>query len=170
MTTDRVTAPMTGHREDHARLVVEVVGLPAPQGSKRHVGRGIMVESSAKVKPWREAVKHAALDARSAADPFWEAGAVGMAFRRGQAVSVVVVFSLPRPSSHYGSGTNAQTVKASAPWWPAGRPDVDKLLRSTLDALGEAGVWHDDSQVVQVVGSKVWTCGTPGAHVEVSAL
>ena len=34
-----------------------VHGLPAPQGSKRHVGKGVMVESSKYVKPWREAVK-----------------------------------------------------------------------------------------------------------------
>ena len=30
-----------------------VLGLPAPQGSKRHVGEGRMVESSKRVKPWR---------------------------------------------------------------------------------------------------------------------
>ena len=30
------------------------IRLPAPQGSKKHVGRGILVESSTKVKPWRQ--------------------------------------------------------------------------------------------------------------------
>ena len=30
-----------------------VPGIPAPQGSKRHVGHGVMVESSARVKSWR---------------------------------------------------------------------------------------------------------------------
>ena len=43
-------------------ITIRVYGTPAPQGSKRHVGRGVMVESSKKVKPWREAVKQAALD------------------------------------------------------------------------------------------------------------
>lgn len=33
-----------------------VFGLPAPQGSKRHVGEGRMVESSKRVKPWRRQV------------------------------------------------------------------------------------------------------------------
>jgi len=33
-----------------------VPGKPAPQGSKRHVGRGIMLESSREVGPWRERV------------------------------------------------------------------------------------------------------------------
>ena len=40
-----------------------VHGLPAAQGSKRHVGRGVMVESSKRVKPWRQDVVAAALRA-----------------------------------------------------------------------------------------------------------
>jgi crossover junction endodeoxyribonuclease RusA len=32
-------------------IVFTVPGKPAPQGSKRHVGRGIMVESSNHVAP-----------------------------------------------------------------------------------------------------------------------
>lgn len=164
---------MTGRSESHARsgeLVVDVVGVPAPQGSKRHVGRGVMVESSKRVKPWREAVKQAALDVLQTADVDEPWLQDGYRFGRGQAVTVSVVFSLSRPGSHYGSGRNAQEVKGSAPWWPTGRPDVDKLLRSTLDALGEAGVWHDDSQVVQVATSKVWTTGAAGARIEVRPL
>ena len=31
----------------------EIVAIPRPQGSKRHVGRGIMVESSKHIKNWR---------------------------------------------------------------------------------------------------------------------
>lgn len=34
---------------------------PAPQGSKRHVGKGVMIESCANVKPWRELVAQAAM-------------------------------------------------------------------------------------------------------------
>ena len=49
-------------------LTIKVYGIPGPQGSKKFCGvsksgRGIMVESSAKVKPWREAVKWAAREA-----------------------------------------------------------------------------------------------------------
>ena len=51
-------------------------GLPAPQGSKRfvgmHGGRGVMVESSRRVKPWREIVHAAALAARKGGDPLDE--------------------------------------------------------------------------------------------------
>ena len=30
-------------------IEIKVIGLPAPQGSKRHVGHGVMIESSKKV-------------------------------------------------------------------------------------------------------------------------
>ena len=40
------------------KYVITVEGIEAaPQGSKRHVGRGIMIESSKRVKPWRDAVR-----------------------------------------------------------------------------------------------------------------
>jgi crossover junction endodeoxyribonuclease RusA len=125
-------------------VVVEVVGVPAPQGSKRHVGRGVMVESSKRVKPWREAVKWAVLEQHGAGEPL------------DGALELVITFRLPRPASHYRSGANAHLLRDSAPRWPATRPDVDKLQRSTLDALGEAGVWRDDSQVVRVVATKAY--------------
>jgi Holliday junction resolvase RusA-like endonuclease len=34
---------------------------PAPQGSKTHVGKGVMIESCANVRPWRELVAQAAM-------------------------------------------------------------------------------------------------------------
>lgn len=37
-------------------LAFTVIGTPAPQGSKRHVGGGRMVESSKAVAPWRDSV------------------------------------------------------------------------------------------------------------------
>ena len=45
------------------KITFEVYGQPAPQGSKRHVGGGRMIESSKAVAPWREAVKWAAIEA-----------------------------------------------------------------------------------------------------------
>ena len=81
-------------------LVITVHGTPAPQGSKRHVGRGIMVESSAKVKPWREAVKHAALDAITP----------GTSQEFAAAVLVDVTFRLQRPKGHYRTGKNAHLL------------------------------------------------------------
>lgn len=116
-----------------------VYGTPAPQGSKRHVGNGRMIESSAAVRPWREAVKAAALDARS---PMLHCP-----------VEITAAFYLKRPKSHYGTGRKWLSVKPSSPERPGGKPDLDKLLRSTLDGL--TGVlFADDAQVVTLDGSK----------------
>lgn len=140
------------------RLSFRVYGMPAPQGSKRHVGDGVMVESSKRVKPWRQDVKHAALDAISGRGWQQPAGAVWVA----------ITFRLPRPKGHYGTGRNAGLIKDSAPRRPAVRPDIDKLVRSTLDALTESGAVRDDAQVVSLSTSKFYADGEqPGATVEV---
>lgn len=144
-------------------LVITVHGTPAPQGSKRHVGRGIMVESSKAVKPWREAVKYAAFDA------ICEAESLVTLFG---AIGVNAVFYLARPASHYRTGKNAHELRDAAPRiYVAKRPDIDKLLRSTLDALGEAGCWGDDSQVAIVTSQKRYADDRrPGALIYVWTL
>jgi crossover junction endodeoxyribonuclease RusA len=128
-----------------ATLRFRVVGEPGPQGSKRHVGKGVMVESSAKVKPWRQDVVAAAETA--AAEQDWQAPPV---------VRAVAVFSFRRPKSHYGTGRNAAVLKSTAPHWHNQKPDVDKLCRSTFDALTTAGVIGDDCRIAHVDASKVW--------------
>lgn len=136
------------------RIIVH--GIPAPQGSKRHVGNGVMVESSAKVKPWREAVKWAALEVLRTHEPF-----------RTGPVTTHITFYLPRPQSHYGTGRNATTLKPSAPTHPYRKPDFDKLLRSTLDGLSDAGVWSDDAQSIGGWITKEYADKRPpGADVE----
>ena len=134
-------------------LTFEVRGIPGPQGSKDQFGR----ESSAKVKPWREAVRSEAASALSNTNTPPLVGAV----------AVTVTFFLPRPKAHYG----AKGLKATAPVTCAKRPDVDKLLRSTLDALTSAGVYGDDSQVVSLTGTKMYAGPAPtGAVITVRPL
>ncbi len=148
-----------GRDAENGIVRVEVYGTPAPQGSKRHVGRGIMVESSAKVKPWREAVKAAVLDQTGA----------GAAL--DGTLSVEVVFRLPRPRGHYRTGRNAALLRDGAPAWPGNKPDVDKLLRSTLDALTDVGLWRDDSQVTHLRAVKRYVTegyDAPGASIQVA--
>jgi len=128
-------------------LVITVYGIPAPQGSKRHVGNGVMVESSKKVKPWREDVRAAALQAY--------ANDQGIVLHtRTQPIRVDITFTLPRPKGHYRTGRNAHLLRDNAPQWPATKPDIDKLARSTLDALGSAGIYHDDAQVARLYVTK----------------
>jgi crossover junction endodeoxyribonuclease RusA len=108
-----------------------VPGKPAPQGSKRHVGRGILVESSKEVGPWRERVALCASNAMC-----------GRSLLDG-AVRVRLELTLPRPKS---------APKRSTP--PAvKRPDVDKLARAILDAITGIIV-RDDSQIVDLHATK----------------
>lgn len=122
-------------------MILVVYGTPAPQGSKRFLGvkggRGILVESSKKVKPWREAVKYDALAARHGAPPIDEP------------IYVRMVFTFQRPASHYRTGKNADLLRSGVPHRPCGAPDLSKLARSTEDALTDAGVWRDDARVVE---------------------
>ena len=121
-------------------IELRVYGIPAPQGSKRHVGNGVMIESSKKVKPWRQDVKYAALGLYSG--PIFEGP-----------LRIKIHFIFPRPKSHFGTGRNAGRLKENAPKYVTSRGcgDLEKLIRSTLDALsvssGGASIMRDDSQV-----------------------
>jgi len=131
---------------DH--LVVAVDGRPAPQGSKKHGAHGQMREASPYLAAWRAAVKKAVYVAYAAA----EVSPDVLPLFRG-AIAVNVVFRLPAN----------RRVDAM--------PDLDKLLRSTWDALTAGRIWEDDGRVVSVVASKrhVVDGEATGAHIEVRA-
>lgn len=112
-----------------------VIGTPAPQGSKSFKGvsksgKGIMVESSKAVKPWREAVKWAALEIRRDLPIFINADCF-----RGPVV-LEIWFTFERPKCHAKSAHHITT------------PDGSKLVRATEDAITDAGLWEDDARVV----------------------
>lgn len=139
-------------------ITIEVRGLPATQGSKRHVGGGRMVESSKAVGPWREAVR---AETQRQMEIWDQPPLTGP-------VSLAVVFTLPRPRAHYRTGKYAGQVLDSAPIWPGGRPDLDKLARAVLDGLTMGGAWADDAQVVFLTAQKAY--GTPGCQVKIQQL
>ena len=143
-----------------AALTLRIYGLPGPMGSKRHLGRGVMVESSKKVKPWRSDVMTAVVG--SYQGPLIEAP-----------VSLEVVFLFPRPKGHYGK----RGLRASAPLHliSQGAGDIDKLCRSTLDGIsaGAGGaLLRDDSQVVNLSACKRYCAPgeCPGALLTVIVL
>lgn len=85
-------------------------------------------------------------------------------------VSITMTFYIARPMSHYGTGKNFRTLKASAPMLPTSRRlDLDKLIRTVLDGLTSV-VYDDDTRVVTIVASKLWAGldapGTSGPGVE----
>jgi len=126
----------------HYDLAIVVYGRPAPQGSKRHVGKGAMVESSAHLKPWREAVRSEAVGELER----WRTAFVGpptlLGIERttplgGWPVAARMVFTMAAP-------------KAARPGdRPAVMPDLSKLVRATEDALVDAGVLADDKLIVE---------------------
>lgn len=126
-------------------IEIAVYGAPGPQGSKRHVGQGVMIESSKKVKPWREAVKQAALDLVLVAG---DTGQLTAGFPLDGPLVAEMAFTFARPKGHYRTGRNAHLLRDSAPPYPAVVPDLSKLIRSTEDALTDAGVWADDARLV----------------------
>lgn len=118
-----------------------VEGEPAPQGSKNGFvknGRVVMVESSKKVKPWREAVA-------------WQTKAT-VTEPMTSPVEIALVFHLPRPKS-----VNRK--------WPSVKPDLDKLIRSTFDGLTTGGLYTDDALVIAVSASKQYATDRIGCQI-----
>jgi len=114
-------------------IEVFVPGIPAPQGSKRYVGNGIMIESCKAVKPWRESIR-----TRLVTDD-------GQPIERiDGAVASTLEFILPRPKSTPKKRTPLATKK----------PDLDKLERAVNDAVKSAGVIMDDSCIVRTIKAK----------------
>ena len=115
-----------------------VPGIPKPGGSKRafinrKTGRAIVTEDCKGSKDWRTAVAFAA-------DQAFQEPLTGP-------LAALFEFLVLRPQGHFGTGKNADCVRQSAPPYPAVRPDLTKLIRSTEDAL-KAIAWVDDAQVV----------------------
>lgn len=129
---------------------VWVAGVPAPQGSKRFLGRSArgkvrMVESSDRVAAWRTDVRDKVEGAMDGYNP------------TPAAVALSVRFVFVRPKSHYGTGRNSEILKQSAPRLPmdSNRGDLDKLVRAVLDAM--TGVaFADDGQVAKINAGKEW--------------
>jgi Holliday junction resolvase RusA-like endonuclease len=116
-------------------VVIVAYGLPAPKGSKKAIGTATtkdgrkftrLAEMSRKVVPWQKAVVRAA-QAAYAGPPL------------DGPLAARLVFTMPKPKS-------APRTRRT---WPAVTPDLDKLCRSTLDSLKQAGVVRDDSLFVE---------------------
>lgn len=107
-----------------------------------------MVESSKAVGPWRTVVA-------------WSAAQAHQAAPADGPLAVTVEFVMPRP----------QRLPKRPPTPPhTSKPDTDKLLRAVGDALTGV-VWRDDSQVVDLHGTKRYAelDEQPGAHIRVAA-
>jgi crossover junction endodeoxyribonuclease RusA len=137
-------------------ITFTVAGMaPQPQGSKRHLGNGVMVESCKNLKPWRYLVQQAAINLNhpTITGP----------------VSLSCIFLFPRPKSHY---TAKGTLRPSAPAFHSVKPDGSKCLRSTEDALVDAGLLQDDARIATSTYTKRYCTQneSPGALITIIPL
>jgi crossover junction endodeoxyribonuclease RusA len=121
-----------------------VFGVPAPQGSKRHVGNGRMIEASKYLPAWRKAIE---LECQS----LFEEPMDG-------ALEVELWFYLPRPSS-------------VSRMYPTVIPDTDKLCRAVLDGLTKGEAIVDDSRVIDLHAYKRYSVdGWTGVQVQITEI
>jgi len=121
-----------------------VFGVPAPQGSKRHIGNGRMIEASKYLPAWRKAIE---LECQS----LFEEPMDG-------ALEVELWFYLPKPSS----------VSRE---YPTVMPDTDKLVRGVLDGLTKGAAIVDDKLVVDLHAYKRYSVdGWTGVHITITQI
>jgi hypothetical protein len=145
------------------RLTIVAHGRPAPQGSKELGSAGQLREASPYLPAWRQAVIIGTYEAyrthgiQPASLPLFPTG-----------VPVTV-----EELTFWLAGDQCRTEGTEE---PTGKPDVDKLLRSTLDALGGAAgrnarLFADDSQIVEIKymsKQRAPDYGVTGARITVS--
>lgn len=136
-------------------IATHVAGIPRPKGSMRVVDRqGHMQEDNPRSKPWRQqVVSHLERFTNFGND---EAGG----FPIPGPVEVRLVFMFDRPKS----SKNDHPVTMSV-------GDVDKLSRNILDAMQDAKVYHNDSQVIRLIAEKCYVIDgfdTPGVEIAVT--
>jgi len=120
-----------------------------PQGSKTAYVRGgkaVLVEASRNLKTVR--AQASKLIAQKAMMTNW------VKAEPQQPLEIAIMFGMTRP----------RTVKRA---WHTVKPDLDKLVRFTLDAITQSGtVWHDDAQVITITAAKVYA-DKPFIEIEV---
>jgi crossover junction endodeoxyribonuclease RusA len=125
---------------DGAVVTFTVYGTAQPKGSMRaFIPRGmkfpIVTDSNRNAKSWAQLVAQGASQALTER---------GIASLQVGPMRVTAAFYLPRPKKYHRRGVPVAHLCA---------PDLDKLLRSVLDALTRV-VYHDDSQVVEILALK----------------
>ena len=137
-------------------VTFEVAGTPAPKGSMRAVpiqgGRAALAPGGSdvgreKLKSWNVAV-------REAAAAIWGAELVQPAgpLFVDTPLFVQVVFRVARPASQWHPRGG---LRKSAPAYPLKKPDLDKLVRATMDAM-KGTIYDDDARIVAKIPVKVF--------------
>lgn len=138
------------------RIAFTVWGVPQPKGSARaFVPKGwkrpVITSDNKSLRAWEDVIRAelqrivAEIEPRARAVIF------------GAAISVTIVFYLPRPKT------------AARRWAPMVKPDLSKLIRGAEDALTGI-VFKDDAQVVAIHAWKVYADGPSRADFQIEPL
>jgi len=126
--------------------IYDVKGTPKPQPRPRaaRAGAFLRIYNPGTADSWRTAVYYAQKKQTHATTLLGP-------------VKLGVTFYLPAPKSHAGQdGLHG------------GKPDLDNLIKSTMDALTQAKAWEDDRQVAVIMASKEYAGPHgPGAIIRI---
>lgn len=139
----------------------EIIGLPAPQGSKTAVnigGKARLIEgkgpSRQRHKDWRTTIAQTARDIAAALPDAPLDGPLHLE----------VMFRFPMPASR-------KKADRERGWtWKTSAPDLDKLVRAIGDGLTAGGLIRDDARIVTTVAEKHEVTGWTGALVTVTQI
>nr|DAS06685.1 MAG TPA: Endodeoxyribonuclease RusA [Caudoviricetes sp.] len=125
-------------------ITFRVHGTPATQGSKRHVGRGVMVEMNKKLPAWRKAIIAAGTQ-------------VAPKQPLDCPVSVETTIWVPRPKK----------PRFDVPATPG---DLDKYLRALGDGIEQAGILKNDARITHWHATKHYADARnpAGAHITIT--
>lgn len=120
-----------------------VVGVAQPKGSARAFvpkgwTRAVITSDNKSLRAWEDVIRAELQRVISEADR------ITLATLHSGAVSLEVVFHLPKPKS------TPRRVLA-----PAKKPDLSKLIRGAEDALSGV-LFNDDAQIVEIRARKVY--------------
>lgn len=125
------------------QIKLTVLGIPKAQGRHKHFQRG---KFSGTYDPSREKKETFAsiLQDDAPETPI------------ATPIALELIFYMPRPKAHYGSGSKSEMLKDNAPEMQSSKPDLDNLIKFVQDSLN--GIFYkDDALICELKASKVYS-------------
>lgn len=137
------------------RIEIEVLGTPKPQARARHYNRGGFSGTYDPSKGDKESFL-SIIHQKAPREPITGP------------IQLTIVFYMPRPKGHYGSGKKQCLLKDSAPEFHTGRPDIDNIIKFYQDSMNKV-FWKDDSQICWIEAQKKYS-ERPRTHLIIQTL